>query len=150
MRLVDGRDHFICDYCSSRAFPDASEVVVSQQVSQHACPECQQPLAHGTLAAQPVWTCVRCRGVLATNEDFALIVKRVRARFDGPRETRRPVCESELSRELHCPACKRRMETHPYYGPGGVVIDSCAACHLVWLDAGELRAIERAEGAVWR
>jgi hypothetical protein len=38
------------------------------------------------------------------------------------------------------------MATHPYYGPGNVVIDSCASCELVWLDFGELEQIVKAPG----
>jgi hypothetical protein len=38
------------------------------------------------------------------------------------------------------------METHPYYGPGNVVIDSCLQCELIWLDFGELRQIVAAPG----
>ena len=38
------------------------------------------------------------------------------------------------------------MITHPYYGPGNVVIDSCEPCELVWLDFGELRQIVDAPG----
>ena len=39
------------------------------------------------------------------------------------------------------------METHPYYGPGNVIIDSCARCEFVWLDFGELKQIADAPGA---
>ena len=40
------------------------------------------------------------------------------------------------------------METHPYYGPGNVVIDSCCGCGCgyVWLDHGELATLARAGG----
>jgi hypothetical protein len=38
------------------------------------------------------------------------------------------------------------MSTHPYFGPGNVVIDNCEACELVWLDCGELRQIVDAPG----
>jgi hypothetical protein len=38
------------------------------------------------------------------------------------------------------------METHPYFGPGNVVIDSCAGCELIWLDFGELKQIVAAPG----
>jgi Zn-finger nucleic acid-binding protein len=38
------------------------------------------------------------------------------------------------------------METHPYYGPGNVIIDSCGECDLVWLDFGELKQISDAPG----
>jgi hypothetical protein len=36
--------------------------------------------------------------------------------------------------------------THPYYGPGNVVLDSCESCELVWLDFGELKQIVDAPG----
>jgi Zn-finger nucleic acid-binding protein len=38
------------------------------------------------------------------------------------------------------------METHPYYGPGNVIIDSCSRCELIWLDFGELKQIADAPG----
>lgn len=38
------------------------------------------------------------------------------------------------------------MATHPYYGPGNVVIDTCEDCNIVWLDFGELSQIVDAPG----
>ena len=65
---------------------------------------------------------------------------------------RRPAAEAvplereALTRELSCPKCGKRFETHPYYGPGNVVIDNCASCDLLWLDFGEIRQIVDAPG----
>jgi Zn-finger nucleic acid-binding protein len=39
------------------------------------------------------------------------------------------------------------MSTHPYFGPGSIVIDTCDACDLVWLDVGELKQVVDAPGA---
>ncbi len=36
------------------------------------------------------------------------------------------------------------MDVHPYYGPGNIVIDTCADCGLMWLDHGELTRVEQA------
>ena len=36
------------------------------------------------------------------------------------------------------------MDTHPYGGPGNIVIDNCAGCELNWLDYGELQRVGRA------
>ena len=33
-----------------------------------------------------------------------------------------------------------------YYGPGNIMMDSCAACDVVWLDYGELRQVIDAPG----
>ena len=38
------------------------------------------------------------------------------------------------------------METHPYYGPGTFVIDSCVPCNVLWLDYGELERAVNAPG----
>jgi Zn-finger nucleic acid-binding protein len=36
------------------------------------------------------------------------------------------------------------MDTHPYGGPGNVIIDDCERCEVNWLDYGELQRIVRA------
>jgi Zn-finger nucleic acid-binding protein len=36
------------------------------------------------------------------------------------------------------------MDTHPYGGPGNVIIDTCENCSVNWLDHGELQRIVRA------
>jgi Zn-finger nucleic acid-binding protein len=38
------------------------------------------------------------------------------------------------------------MSTHPYYGPGTIVIDNCDRCKVVWLDYGELARVVNAPG----
>jgi Zn-finger nucleic acid-binding protein len=38
------------------------------------------------------------------------------------------------------------MDTHPYCGPGNIVIDSCNHCNVVWLDRGELGQVVNAPG----
>src|SRR5439155_20547474 len=87
--------------------------------------------------------CGRCRGFLAEIEAFAVIVARRRA-LHGPNEKcTGPFDPAELKRVLTCPNCPRRMDTHPYFGGGNVVVDTCEACGLIWLDAGDLAAIER-------
>ena len=70
-----------------------------------------------------------------------LIARRRSART--PSVTPRPADRAELQRPIRCPACGAPMITDWYYGPGNIVIDTCEACALVWLDAGELgRAVD--------
>ena len=38
------------------------------------------------------------------------------------------------------------MVTHPYLGPGAIVIDTCETCDCLWLDAGELKRVVDAPG----
>ncbi|MFC2031008.1 zf-TFIIB domain-containing protein [Chloroflexota bacterium] len=51
-----------------------------------------------------------------------------------------------MARKLPCPRCGIVMDTHPYYGPGNIVIDNCGRCNLIWLDSGELGTITNAPG----
>jgi hypothetical protein len=79
-------------------------------------------------------------------DDFAAIVRKRRARHSGTDGESSPLNPEELKRLIRCPICHARMDVHPHYGPGAVVIDSCSRCRVVWLDQGELAAIERAPG----
>jgi len=38
------------------------------------------------------------------------------------------------------------MDTHPYYGPGNCVVDTCIRCGVIWLDYGEITVITNAPG----
>jgi Zn-finger nucleic acid-binding protein len=51
-----------------------------------------------------------------------------------------------MAREVCCPRCRARMATHPYYGPGRIIIDTCEPCHLIWLDPGEIERVIDAPG----
>lgn len=151
MRLIEGRDHFRCEHCETFRFAapladSIDRVVLLGDVSEQACPTCDTPLARASLDGAAVLCCETCRGLLLESDVFAHVNRRRRAEFDGAETTPSPLDREQLRRALHCPACQRRMETHPFYGPGSVVIDSCAPCRLVWVDYGELATIERAPG----
>jgi Transcription factor zinc-finger len=50
----------------------------------------------------------------------------------------------DLQRRINCPQYGKVMDTHPYGGPGNVIIDDCDRCEVNWLDYGELQRIVRA------
>ena len=85
--------------------------------------------------------------MLVRREHFGAIVNERRSKRVGlEQESQRAIDPTAYSRRLRCPACEGYMEVHPYYGPGNVVIDSCAECDYVWLDHGELSRVERSAG----
>jgi Zn-finger nucleic acid-binding protein len=96
--------------------------------------------------AHPVRFCKNCRGVLMPRRSFAAVVEHRRAWATNPPRPPVQLDRKELDRALMCPVCHLRMVTHPYYGPGNVVMDSCETCQLVWLDFGELKQIIDAPG----
>jgi Zn-finger nucleic acid-binding protein len=152
MTFVDGRGYFVCEYCTAFHFPGeeasvADGVQLLDESSELACPICGVSLVAAALEGNRVLHCRRCRGILVNNPTFADIVRLRRARHEGPSDRPPPLDAEALNRQVHCPACDGRMDVHPYYGPGNVVIDTCPRCFLVWLDHGELGVIERAPGA---
>lgn len=151
MVWIEGRGHFRCDFCATFHFPQpledsADRVSPLQAKTETPCPTCREPLQRGAMDGVSVRYCDRCRGILLESSMFAEIVRNRRAAYKGAEPKPVPINPEEFKRKIECPECTRTMEVHPYYGPGNAVIDSCARCRLVWLDHGEMSAIERASG----
>lgn len=152
-----GPARLICSYCQtvqrapdSPDNPDRLQIIGNPQGV--ACPACQADqdsqaeLVSALIDQSPVCCCPECQGVLIDSTAFRGVVEERRASYCGP-DLAAPVPDSsEFARQLLCPSCHRPMEVHPYYGAGRAVIDSCAACRLVWIDQGELSGIERSPG----
>jgi len=151
---VPGRTYLFCEYCSAFHHPVAPDgsvdrILVLGEEGELTCPTCREMLRSATAEGCGLLQCRGCSGLLLTQDDFALLVRTRRAAREEPPAEPTPLNAEELKREVRCPVCRKRMETHPYYGPGNAVIDSCASCKVVWLDCGELTAIERAPGRRW-
>jgi Zn-finger nucleic acid-binding protein len=143
MRLEEAKEHFACDYCSTIHFPEpnADGIRVLGNPAETRCPACMIPLLHAAAGGVRILYCERCRGLLIPMESFLMITQTLRAEHEGPPAPPRPTDWKELERETLCPGCQQPMSTHPYAGPGNVVIDNCPACQLNWLDHAELRRI---------
>ena len=149
--IVEGRGHLRCPFCATLHFPEplkqsADRITPLGRTSETPCPRCGEALSAGALEEISVEYCGACRGILLPSEDFAYLVQLRRSGYSGPDARPRPLSREDLETRIDCPGCGRTMEVHPYYGPGNQVIDSCHPCRLVWLDTGELAAIERAPG----
>lgn len=141
---VEGKNYLTCPYCLSFAFPEEKKdgVVAGHAFTGHACPVCAEPLVAATIEGQAAHYCENCQGILLERRSFTRVVELRRAqKREGYIDYVARVMDL-TPRNLRCPGCREPMETHPYFGPGRVVIDSCGSCHLIWLDPGELTRIE--------
>jgi Zn-finger nucleic acid-binding protein len=148
---VSGRDHCVCEFCSTFHFPQplkdsADRIKPLGQRSKLDCPVCRKPLSLGSIERVEILYCANCRGLLSICDDFVQIIESRRSKWAGAEDSPQPLDPKELERRIDCPVCRRPMEVHPYYGPGNAVIDSCSRCRVVWLDHGEMAVIERAPG----
>ncbi|MCA9110666.1 MAG: zf-TFIIB domain-containing protein [Planctomycetaceae bacterium] len=141
----------LCEYCRShRHLTDdlvSDEGVVDlNHPGDHDCPTCHTPLHRGLMEEAQIEHCPRCCGLLLPGDLFREVVHSRRAVYSGADDKPAPVDPVALKTRRDCPTCHQRMDTHPYYGPGNTVIDSCSRCDLIWLDAGEMTALVRAPG----
>lgn len=147
MKLDAGKDFLRCEYCLTLHFPDpnADGVRVLDVDSEFACPRCKIPvLVHGAISGERVHYCIRCRGMLIPMGTFVGLIEELRSRHESSEYAGKQPEWADLDRHLNCPQCHAPMNTHPYAGPGAVIIDSCSTCYWNWLDHGELQRIVRA------
>jgi Zn-finger nucleic acid-binding protein len=150
MELFERRKYFYCRYCGTFHFIETTEtdgVQVLERSGDAPCPVCSAQLAKALLDdRQPVHYCEQCRGVLVPRSVFADVIDTRRASATGPPVTPSPLDTRELQRRVVCPQCRQKMDVHPYYGPGNIVIDTCPRCDVIWLDFGELKQVADAPG----
>jgi Zn-finger nucleic acid-binding protein len=151
MELFARRRYYFCRYCGTFHFLESPEAdgirVLTMPATALPCVRCAGKLSIAQLDdAHEVQYCATCRGALMPRPTFADVVYARRTWATGRPETPLPLDPEELQRAVKCPACAARMSTHPYYGPGNVIMDSCDSCNLVWLDFGELKRIADAPG----
>lgn len=145
LRPVGNRDYFRCPYCETFHFPEETEDGIAGlgSATPYACPVCADPLTAAAIDGHEVGYCRTCRGFLSSNAAFGRIVQAKRAKCGSPDHVALPFAPEELRRRVSCPRCRKPMDSHPYHAGGNAVIDTCARCAVVWLDAGELTVIGR-------
>jgi len=150
MVLYREQDYYHCEHCNSFHFPTASKDgvrLLGEAPEGTLCPSCRAPLHMATLDDNyRGYQCQNCQGLLLTRGSFRLTVETRRASAITPAAPPKPLNQEELGRKLDCPICHQRMATHPYLGPGTIVIDTCDQCNIIWLDYGELAQVIDAPG----
>jgi len=113
-----------------------------------SCPICRKPLRAAVMDGRHrVDICEQCNGTLLPRQTFAQTVIGRRRAAATPAKTPVHTDRRELQRRIACPNCGAGMITDWYYGPGNIVLDTCPACDLAWLDSGELQRVVDAPGS---
>jgi Zn-finger nucleic acid-binding protein len=149
MRVYGDRDYSFCEYCGSFHFPAESTdgiKVLGLAEDNVSCPGCHSQLFDASIDGCRGLHCSQCKGLLIDQSSFLTIVEYRRALAQGPPARPTPLSRDHLQRQIRCPRCGEIMDTHPYYGPGNIVIDRCSQCRVIWLDHGELGTIIDAPG----
>ena len=149
MKLDTGKDFLACPYCRTTHFPDPNPdgVRVLDEPSDQQCPRCDVALVQASVGGERVLYCQRCHGLLIGMDVFMVVVEELRSRHASSEYAGKQPDWDTLDHRTKCPKCGQEMHTHPYGGPGNVIIDTCEHCLLNWLDYGELQRIVRAPDA---
>jgi Zn-finger nucleic acid-binding protein len=148
MAPLTNRPCWQCGHCSTLVCPEpAADGVRMTGEPGHDCPVCRQHLLRAVMDdREPIEICDRCKGILMPVRVFAETLTARRRAAQTPSIIPSPADRAELHRRVECPSCTAGMIADWYYGPGNIVIDTCPACHVVWLDAGELKRVIDAPG----
>lgn len=152
MRLDEERACLVCDYCGAVNVPqpNADGVGIVGEGSGEKCPVCGESLKLGLVGAQRVLTCENCHGVRIPLGSFLPLIEALRAAGGAFIAQPPPLDQKAWDRHLRCPECGDELDTHPYGGPGNVMIDVCERCSAVWLDQGELYRIAHSPDHVYQ
>lgn len=116
-----------------------------------ACPRCAQPLAEtrpdDSLADVRAQSCAGCGGSWVEEADLKRLEAVHDVRWLEVRHLPPPEAQDEL---LTCPRCHppRHLLKLRSERDARVVMDACTTCRGVWLDGGELAAIQ--QESLWR
>ena len=146
MKLDAGRAFLACEYCATLHFPDpnADGIRVLDTPAGSHCPRCRFELVHASVGGERIFYCQQCRGLLIAMDVFLVVIEDLRSRHESSEYAGKQPDWNNLNRQALCPLCGAPMNTHPYAGPGAVILDSCSVCCVNWLDYGELQRIVRA------
>jgi Zn-finger nucleic acid-binding protein len=135
-------DSLVCEYCHSVYFPQKNEdgVVVAGELKDEPCPVCSVPLMQAVLERTEMRYCAKCRGMLIPMASFPELIDSLQAKHPGKVDV--PAADpAELERKLTCPHCHKPMIVDYYPAATNVVMGSCEACALNWIDHGKMARI---------
>ena len=115
------------------------------------CPRCLETLVIARGPGVELDVCRACGGVLFDHGELAKLTIKLEDQLDEVErlvEPEEPSLAGTDSRGLQCPSCPSMMEIYEYSFCSGITLDRCPECFAIWVDDGELQAIQdhRAKG----
>jgi len=112
------------------------------------CPRCNRQLSEAKYEDYPIYHCADCGGIWVNCTTLRGIIETRKEKI--PREAHetaqawhsKPIPKEELDDELRCSACGTVLSRVVYGYDTGIVIDRCPNGCGVWLDKGEIIALQ--------
>jgi Zn-finger nucleic acid-binding protein len=105
------------------------------------CPRCRAALAAGASHSVNLYLCQSCRGVLLRRKSLVRLLTALGRELAGTLDPDRDIeAVPDRGAGLSCPLCRGGMDNFGYMGSKQVILDTCPACDVLWLDPRELGA----------
>jgi len=98
----------------------------------------------------PVFRCDQCCGYLVSRQRMESLKHLWRRPLEQLKQEVLSETQEDAEMPVRCPICRARMSKHWVKPPASFHLDSCQACHVVWLDGGELARLQLAQRASWQ
>lgn len=106
------------------------------------CPACGSVLCRIEYEGVPIHTCPECGGEWVEGKRLRMIERR--RHVEIPRHAGAAVERPARERARVCPGCGMVMQKARYGKQHDIILDQCAQCKGIWLDRGELEAVQAA------
>jgi Zn-finger nucleic acid-binding protein len=114
------------------------------------CPNDREPLETTTYeAGVEVESCPKCRGIWLHEAELEKIQESKEndyseelSQIPDPIIQAHQLARAKAEAERECPKCGKTLTKEEYAHCSGITIDVCAGCAGIWLDQGELEALE--------
>lgn len=103
------------------------------------CPRCSAELVPGEFRGLQLDMCAQCSGILLEQVRLLSLLDAMMQELREQIDLNLPLeAVPDRGVQITCPRCHGDMEHHGYMESKWVMIDSCPACQVTWLDADEL------------
>jgi len=108
------------------------------------CPTCETVLGRIKYEGVDIEACPECRGVWLDGRRLRHIERRREVIVDEDAARRVTSKPETPESQRACPRCTQPMKKYRYGKNKRIIVDQCPACKGIWLDDGELEAIQHA------
>ena len=107
------------------------------------CPDCHKPLETRTFQGVQIDSCPICAGIWFDARELGRIMKAGTHALAALEEAVKPAGERETKPdERLCPVCHVPLHKFRYQYESPIELDTCASCHGLWVEDGELAMIQ--------
>ena len=116
-----------------------------QNMMAYRCPRCEIHLHQQDMNGVAIEYCPRCSGLCFDRGELDKVTEKTAGSVEYCTVADASLSVDDGRSEIGCPKCEthKKMRKAAFVQYTDIVVDHCDACGVIWLDTGELDAINR-------